>query len=158
MERAREALRVGDHLDEAVERLPVRAHRAGEEASFYEGFALRGIRVQRIQRGFLCCSFTVPPRLTDVKGQMASGAIANLVDELGAAALTSQGHHIKVSVDMNIAFLSPAKLGDELEILSRVLGHKGGYSGTHVLLRNKTTGQVIAEGRHSMFGNLKSKI
>ncbi|KAJ1688673.1 hypothetical protein LUZ63_012828 [Rhynchospora breviuscula] len=159
MERAREALRVEDDLDEAVERLPVRAHRAGEEASFYEGFALRGIRVERIQRGFLSCSFTVPPRLTDVKGQMAAGAIANLVDELGAAAFTSQGHHhIKVSVDMNIAFLSPAKLGDELEIRSRVLGHKGGYSGTHVLLRNKTTGQVIAEGRHSLFGNLKSKI
>ncbi|KAJ3684033.1 hypothetical protein LUZ61_013197 [Rhynchospora tenuis] len=158
MERAKEALRVGGEEDEAVERLAVGAHREGEEASFYEGFALRGIRVERIQRGFLSCSFTVPPRLTDVKGEMAAGAIANLVDEVGAAALTSEGHHIKVSVDMNIAFVSPAKLGDELEIRSRVLGHKGGYSGTHVLLRNKITGQVIAEGRHSLFGNLKSKI
>jgi hypothetical protein len=64
MERALAALRVGEEEAEAVEALPVRAHRAGEDASFYEGFAVRGIRVDRIQPGFLCCSFTVPPRLT----------------------------------------------------------------------------------------------
>ncbi|KAF3329929.1 acyl-coenzyme A thioesterase 13 [Carex littledalei] len=158
MERALEELRVGEEEAKAVEGLPVRAHRAGEEASFYEGFAVRGIRVDRIQPGFLSCSFTVPPRLTDRRGEMAAGAIANLVDEVGFAAVNSEGHGAKVSVDMNIAFITPAKLGDELEIRSRVLGHKGGYSGTHVLLRNKVTGQVIAEGRHSLFGNLKSKI
>lgn len=64
MERALEELRVREEEAKAVEGLPVRAHRAGEEASFYEGFAVRGIRVDRIQPGFLSCSFTVPPRLT----------------------------------------------------------------------------------------------
>lgn len=44
------------------------------------------------------------------------------------------------------------KLQDELEISSKVLGHKGGYSGTLVLLTNKETGEVVAEGRHSLFG------
>lgn len=47
---------------------------------------------------------------------------------------------------------------DELEIISKVLGHKGGYSGTYVLLKNKATGEVVAEGRHSLFGKLVSKI
>jgi acyl-coenzyme A thioesterase 13 len=94
----------------------------------------------------------------DGRGALAPGAIANLVDEVGFAAVNSQGCGAMVSVDMNIAFLSPAKLGDELEIRSRALGHRGAYSGTHVLLRNKATGQVVAEGRHSLFGNLKSKI
>lgn len=42
---------------------------------------------------------------------MASGAIANLVDEVGFAAVNSEGRGAKVSVDMNIAFITPAKLG-----------------------------------------------
>lgn len=47
---------------------------------------------------------------------------------------------------------------DELEITSKVLGQKGGYSGTIVLLRNKATGAVVAEGRHSLFGQHRSKL
>lgn len=40
---------------------------------------------------------------------------------------------------------------DELEITSKMLGQRGAYSGTIVLLRNKATEEIIAEGRHSMF-------
>lgn len=47
---------------------------------------------------------------------------------------------------------------DELEITSRLLGSKGGYSGTIVLLKNKATGELIAEGRHSLFGRHNSKM
>lgn len=50
------------------------------------------------------------------------------------------------------------ELQDELEITSRVLGQRGGYSGTIVLLRNKATREVIAEGRHSLFRQRASKI
>ncbi|KAJ3684032.1 hypothetical protein LUZ61_013196 [Rhynchospora tenuis] len=159
MERAIQAVTVGEEEAKAVDGLPVRAHRPGQEASFYEGFALRGIHVDQIQPGFLSCSFTVPPRLTDVSGKMAAGAVVNLVDQVGAAVMTSEGHHKKPSVDISVVFLSPANLGDELEIKSKVLGNKGGLTGTHILLTNKTTGQVVAEGRHCLFGNLmKSKI
>ncbi|XP_073114797.1 uncharacterized protein [Elaeis guineensis] len=158
MEKARETLSLGAEESERVASLDVRPHRAGDAASFYEGFALRGIRVDRIQRGSLSCTFKVPPRLTDVSGNLSAGAIANLVDEVGAAAIHADGHHMKVSVDMSISYMSTAKVDDELEITSSVLGHKGGYSGTYVLLRNKTTGVIVAEGRHSLFGNLKSKI
>lgn len=47
---------------------------------------------------------------------------------------------------------------DELEITSRRLGGQGGYNGTHVLIRNKTTGEVVAEGRHSLFSIPASKM
>lgn len=43
------------------------------------------------------------------------------------------------------------KLQDELEITSKRIGQRGSYSGVVVLLRNKATGEVVAEGRHSMF-------
>ena len=126
--------------------------------SFFEGFALRGIRVLRLHPGFIHCSYTVPPSLTDsTTGCLAAGAVVALVDEIGSAASISEGQNLKVSVDMSVAFpdLSQARPGDRLSITARALGHKGAYSGTHVLFTNAGTGNVVAEGRHSLFGNMK---
>ena len=90
-------------------------------------------------------------------GCLAAGVVVALVDEIGYAAAISDAQNFKVSVDMSVAFpdLSQARAGDRLSITARVLGHKGAYSGTHVLLTNAVTGNVVAEGRHSVFGNLK---
>lgn len=119
---------------------------------------MRGIRVDRVEPGFVSCTFKVPPRFTDRNGNLCSGAIANLVDEVGGVLVQVEGLPMTVSVDMSISFLSTAKLDDVLEITSKVLGQKGGYSGTIVLLRNKATGAVVAEGRHSLFGQHRSKL
>ncbi|KAL4566331.1 hypothetical protein LXL04_030445 [Taraxacum kok-saghyz] len=40
---------------------------------------------------------------------------------------------------------------DELEISEKLLGIKGGYHGTLVVLKKKATGEIIVEGRHSLF-------
>jgi acyl-coenzyme A thioesterase 13 len=48
--------------------------------------------------------------LQDRTGKLASGAIANLVDEVGGAVVQVEGLPMNVSVDMSIAFLSSAKL------------------------------------------------
>ncbi|XP_037430040.1 acyl-coenzyme A thioesterase 13-like [Triticum dicoccoides] len=126
--------------------------------SFFEGFALRRIRVLSVHPGIIHCSYHVPPSLTDSStGCLAAGVVVALVDEIGYAAAISHAQNFKVSVDMSVAFpdLSQARAGDRLSITARVLGHKGAYSGTHVLLTNASTGNVVAEGRHSIFGNLK---
>eukprot|EP00262_Sarcandra_glabra_P002371 TRINITY_DN12655_c0_g1_i1.p1 TRINITY_DN12655_c0_g1~~TRINITY_DN12655_c0_g1_i1.p1 ORF type:complete len:158 (+),score=15.37 TRINITY_DN12655_c0_g1_i1:91-564(+) len=157
MEKAKEALTLKKER-ESVSQLSVRPHRLGHEQSFYETFSLRGIRVDRVQPGFIACTFKVPPRLTDATGNLSTGAIANLIDEVGGAAIQADGLPMKVSVDMSISYLSTAKVNDELEMISKILGHKGSYSGTSVIIRNKTTGELIAEGRHSLFGQLPSKI
>lgn len=158
MDKAREALSVGEEESDRVSNLEVLPHRPGDGASFYEGFALRGIRVDRIRPGSLVCTFKVPPRLTDRNGNLSLGAIANLVDEVGGAAIHADGTHMKVSIDMSICYMSEAKTDDELEISSKVLGNKGGFSGTHVLITNRKNGVIVAEGRHTLFGNLRSKI
>ena len=49
---------------ESVSRLTIHPHQVGQEFSFYEDFALRGIRVDRVEPGFVACTFRVPPRLT----------------------------------------------------------------------------------------------
>lgn len=138
---AAELLRVSDEHGAQVDALNRAAaakrqsQREGDVVpSFFEGLALRGIRVDAIHPGRILCSFTVPTRLT------AAG-----------------GHHLKVSVDMSVSFvdLAAAAPGDTLRISARALGHRGAYSGTHVLVANAATGKVVAEGRHSLFGKMK---
>ncbi|CAB4282321.1 unnamed protein product [Prunus armeniaca] len=89
----------------------------------------------------------------DRGGNLANGAIANLVDELGFCAAYVPGQPMNVSVDISISYMSTAKLHDELEITSRLLGRLGRYYGAIVILRNKTTGEIIAEGRQSFFSS-----
>ncbi|AES98529.1 putative acyl-CoA hydrolase [Medicago truncatula] len=161
MEKTKEILqrKLSQQETEALSRLQsVPAIRAGDNSSFYEHFILTGIKVEQVQPGFISCSFIVPPRLTDSTGKMGNGAIATLVDEVGGALVHQEGLPMNVSVDMSISFLSTAHVNDELEITSRLLGRKGGYSGTIVLLKNKATGESIAEGRHSLFGRHNSKM
>ncbi|CAN6373812.1 unnamed protein product [Urochloa humidicola] len=159
-------LRVSDEDAAAVHALDrraalraARASAAEPSPSFFEGFALQGIRVDSIHPGCILCSFTVPARLTAGAGNhhLAPGAVVALVDEIGSAAAIADGRPLKVSVDMSVSFvdLAAAAPGDTLRIAARALGHRGAYSGTHVLVANAATGQVVAEGRHSLFGKMK---
>ncbi|CAN1282444.1 Acyl-coenzyme A thioesterase 13 [Linum perenne] len=152
MEKAKQFLEPIQGEADMVSQLVIPTHRVGHECSFYEDFSIRGIRVDRVEPGLVTCSFT------DRSGKLATGAIANLVDEVGGAVVHIEGLPMNVSVDMSISFLSSAKLHDELEITSKVLGRKGGYAGTVVLVKNKLTGELIAEGRHSLFGRHASKM
>ncbi|KAK1412855.1 hypothetical protein QVD17_34414 [Tagetes erecta] len=154
----REHLRVTEQDTDRVTRLTIPPQPSEAHHSFYEDFTLQGIRVDRFQPGSISCSFTVPPRLTDRNGNMAVGAIANLVDEIGATVVHEKDAPMNVSVDMSIAYVSTAKLNDELEISAKLLGGKGFVKGTLVVLKNKTTGEVIAEGRHSLFCRTRSRI
>lgn len=126
--------------------------------SFYESFTIHGLHIQKLEPGHVLCRWKVPARLTDASGSLQPGAIANIVDDVGAAASLSDGQPEKVSVDMNISYLSNAKVNDEIEINARVLGHKGGFSMTQVELRNKSTGKLVAEGRHSLYSRWASKL
>ncbi|KAM0044941.1 putative acyl-CoA hydrolase [Helianthus debilis subsp. tardiflorus] len=156
----RDHLHVSKQDSDRVSNLSVPPQAAEALHSFYEDFTLRGIRVDRFQPGggSISCSFTVPPRLTDRNGNLAVGAIANLVDEIGATMVYEKDVPMNVSVDMSISYLSTANLNDELEISAKLLGGKGAVKGTLVVLKNKLTGEVIAEGRHSLFSITRSKI
>ncbi|CAA6654978.1 unnamed protein product [Spirodela intermedia] len=145
--------RVRDFLTPAAEEervagLAVAPQRPRISPSFFEAFSIRGIRVVWAEHGLVRYSFRVTPGHTGADGNLSTGAIASLVDELGGHALLTYGHHTQVSVNISVAYL------DHLP----GAGAKRGYSGTIVLLKNKRTGEIIAEGRHSMFGKLHSNI
>ncbi|KAF9598506.1 hypothetical protein IFM89_028038 [Coptis chinensis] len=110
MEKARHAMELTQEETETVSGLKVSQHEPGYEKSFYEKFALKGIRVDRVEPGCVVCSFKVPSRLTNTDGNFSSGAIANLIDEVGGAVVHIEGLPRNVSVDMSISFLSTAKI------------------------------------------------
>lgn len=114
--------------------------------------------LQQYRLIFSCNSWFEMNLGQDRNGNLAQGAIANMVDEMGYAVVHVEGIPISVSVNMSISYLSAAKVDDELEITSKVLGQKGGFSATIVLVRNKATGEIIAEGRHSLFNVRASKM
>ncbi|KAM5583357.1 acyl-coenzyme A thioesterase 13 [Rosa sericea] len=145
--KVKEFLELSQDESEAVPRIVVPPQRPGT-SSLYEDFALRGIRVEP---GLVVCTLKVPPRLTDRAGNLAKGAIANIVDMVGGYVIYVEGLPMYVLVDISISYISTAKLDDELEITSKRLGQRGAYYGAVVLLGNKATGEIIAEGRHSMF-------
>lgn len=65
MEKAKKSLElISEEESNLVTRLAVPAHRVGSGFSSYEDFALKGIRVDRVEPGLVVCSFKVPPRLT----------------------------------------------------------------------------------------------
>ncbi|CAO2825187.1 unnamed protein product [Amaranthus hypochondriacus] len=158
MEKAKNKLELSKEEAEVISKLAVNPHRPNLDKSFYEDFSLRGIRVDRVDTEILLCSFKVPPRLTDREGNLAPGAIANLVDEIGGLVIYREGLPMNASISMSISYVSTAKVDDVVEISARLLGRKGSLFGTIVLLKNKVTGEVIAEGRHTLFSKHASKI
>ena len=55
-------------------------------------------------------------------------------------------------------YILPKYWQDELEVTSRLLGKIGAVSGTSVVIMKKASGEIVAEGRHSLFSKLQSKI
>lgn len=48
--------------------------------------------------------------MQDRNGKLAVGAIASLIDEIGAAVIHRDGKPMDVSVDMSISYISDAKI------------------------------------------------
>ncbi|XP_015996382.2 acyl-coenzyme A thioesterase 13 [Rousettus aegyptiacus] len=103
--------------------------------------------------GKVICELKVEEEHTNRMGTVHGGFIATLVDVVSSLALlyTTEKRTCGVSVDMNITYTSPAKLGEEIMITAHVLkqGRKLGFA--YVDLTNKATGKLIAQGRHTKY-------
>lgn len=69
-----ECLELSQDESEAVSRVVVPAQRPGE-ASIYDIFSLRGIRVDWAEPGLVVCTLKVPPRLTVSTAQLLNPSL-----------------------------------------------------------------------------------
>ncbi|KAM5587284.1 hypothetical protein ABKV19_005951 [Rosa sericea] len=126
---------------------------------FFEPFIMKGIQVDRIERGTIVCSFKVPPRLLNGGGFLHGGATATLVDLVGSAAIFTVGAPtVGVSVEINVSYLDSAYPGEEVEIEAKALRVGKAVAVISVEFRKKKTGKIIAQGRHTKYLALSSKL
>ncbi|KAJ6932606.1 hypothetical protein NC651_008134 [Populus alba x Populus x berolinensis] len=115
-----------------------------------EAITLESLKIVKAHKGFVLCDFVVSNRISDADGNWHVGSMATLIDDVGAAAIYSYGGHIKASVDLNISFLSTAKIQEEVEVEAKVVGDKGRITSVLVEVRRKSNGELIALGKQWM--------
>ncbi|KAF5925096.1 acyl-coenzyme A thioesterase 13 [Diceros bicornis minor] len=111
---------------------------------------LQKITVVSATPGKVICEMKVEEAHTNKMGTLHGGMIATLVDNISTMALLFTERGVPgVSVDMNIAYMSPAKLGEDILITAHILKQGKTLAFTSVDLTNKVTGKIIAQGRHT---------
>ncbi|KAM1008041.1 hypothetical protein TB2_004397 [Malus domestica] len=126
---------------------------------FFEPFIMKGVKIDLLEPGRIVCSFKVPPRLLNGGNFMHGGATATLVDLVGSAALLSSGAlNVGVSVEINVSYLDSAYPGEDVEIESRTLRVGKSVGVVSVEFRKKKTGKIIAQGRHTKYLAVSSKL
>ncbi|XP_028593399.2 acyl-coenzyme A thioesterase 13 [Podarcis muralis] len=102
--------------------------------------------------GKVVCEMKVEEEHTNRGGILHGGLTATLVDVVSTAALLHTERAAPgVSVDMNITYMSAAKMGDEIQITAEILKQGRTLAFANVDLRNKATGKLIAQGRHTKY-------
>ncbi|XP_004406545.1 PREDICTED: acyl-coenzyme A thioesterase 13 [Odobenus rosmarus divergens] len=100
--------------------------------------------------GKVVCEMKVEDDHTNKYGTLHGGLTATLVDNVSTMALLcTEWGAPGVSVDMNITYMSPAKIGEDIVITAHVLKQGKTLAFASVDLMNKTTGKLVAQGRHT---------
>ncbi|XP_066139142.1 acyl-coenzyme A thioesterase 13-like isoform X2 [Euwallacea fornicatus] len=112
------------------------------------------VNIISLKNGDGLAEFTVQEEHTNRKGELHPGFVCSVADYLSSYSFSTHelGNNYHVSVDMQLTFYKPpARMGDEVEVISKTL--HGGHSITflEVLLKNKNTGQLLAKGNHNMY-------
>jgi len=131
----------------------------GMPFKFFEPFVMQGLRVDLVEPGRIICSMKVPPRLLNTGNFLHGGATATLVDLVGSAVIYTVGAPVTgVSVEINVSYLDAAYAGEEIEIEAMPLRIGKAIAVVSVELRRKTTGKIIARGRHTKYLAVSSKM
>ncbi|XP_049621022.1 acyl-coenzyme A thioesterase 13 [Suncus etruscus] len=100
--------------------------------------------------GKVVCEMKIEEEHTNRMGTLHGGLTATLVDSISTMALLCTEVGIPgVSTDMNITYMSPAKLGDDIVITAYILKQGKTLAFASVDLTNKANGKMIAQGRHT---------
>ncbi|MBA0767404.1 hypothetical protein Gotri_016290 [Gossypium trilobum] len=114
---------------------------------------LQGLRVIHAEKGFMQFGFVVPNVVSDVDGNWHVGALASLLDLVGAITTFSYADCVSTVADFNASYYSTAKIQEHVEIESRVMADKGKLIHVVVQVRKKGNGEVIAVGNLWMASN-----
>lgn len=111
---------------------------------------LSGMVVEHIEEGKAVCSLRVEKSMTNAFDTLHGGVSSTIVDVLGTLALLSKDNmRPGISIELNICFLKPACVGDQLTLYGSVLkyGKKVGFTEVQIMKND----EIIATGRHTKY-------
>ncbi|KAK7353835.1 hypothetical protein VNO80_19287 [Phaseolus coccineus] len=133
----------------------------GLPSRFLEPLIMNSLKVDLIEPGRIICSMKIPQRLLNAGNSLHGGATAALVDVVGSAVIPTVGHSgstTGVSVEINVSYLDAAYVDEEIEIEARALRVGKAVAVISVEFKKKKTGKIFAQGRHTKFLPLSSKM
>ncbi|KAL7830316.1 hypothetical protein SRHO_G00314430 [Serrasalmus rhombeus] len=111
---------------------------------------LNKVEIVSASPGKVVCEMKVAEEHTNRLGTLHGGLTATLVDVVSTTAIMySERGAPGVSVDMNITYMNAARIGEDVLITAQVLKEGRTLAFATVDLINKTTGKIIAQGRHT---------
>ncbi|KKA19349.1 Thioesterase family protein [Rasamsonia emersonii CBS 393.64] len=118
-------------------------------------FLLEDVEIYEAQKGVVRARITVSARHLNSKGTLHGAFSACVIDWAGGMAIASHGlESTGASTDIHVSYLSPAKLGDWLEIESRAskVGKTLAFT-TVTISKRDDSGQLIlvAQGSHTKY-------
>ncbi|KAL5567429.1 hypothetical protein UlMin_030593 [Ulmus minor] len=150
MEAVKKYLEKGEENASTIDGLPLR---------FFEPLVMQGLHVDLVEPGRVVCSFTVPTRLLNSGNILHGGATATLVDLVSSAVTFTLGAPATgVSVEINVSYLDAAYAGEEIEIEAKALRVGKAIGVISVELKKKKTGKIVAQGRHTKYLAVPSKL
>ncbi|CAJ1083483.1 acyl-coenzyme A thioesterase 13 [Xyrichtys novacula] len=111
---------------------------------------LSKVNILSASPGKVVCEMRVEEEHTNRGGTLHGGMTATLVDVISTVAImNSERGAPGVSVDMNITYMSAAKMGEDVLITAQVLKQGRTLAFASVDFTSKATGKMIAQGRHT---------
>uniref|UniRef100_A0A803RBU4 Thioesterase domain-containing protein n=1 Tax=Cannabis sativa TaxID=3483 RepID=A0A803RBU4_CANSA len=126
---------------------------------FIEPLVSHGLKLELVEPGRLLCSFIVPNRLLNAGNFMHGGATAALVDVIGSGVMLTSGVSMTgVSVEINVSYLDAAYVGEEIEVEAKTLRMGKAIGVVSVEFRKKKSGKIVAQGRHTKYFGISSRL
>ncbi|KAF9090840.1 hypothetical protein BGX29_011276 [Mortierella sp. GBA35] len=118
--------------------------------------ALAGLKLVSASKGSILCELQVEKQHLNRLGGCHGGLLSTIVDIGGSLAIAAEDMHATgVSTDLNISFVSGAKMGDKLSINSRC--DKIGGTLAYTTVEIKVDDKIVALGRHTKYVRLAHK-
>ncbi|CAG8513949.1 4875_t:CDS:2 [Paraglomus occultum] len=122
------------------------------DAGGFDTLALSEMKITQATHGRVSGEFTVGGKHLNRLGGLHGGVTSTIVDLGGSLAIASKGLFATgVSTDLNVTFVNSAKQGDVLLMEASCVKLGKTLAFTEINLRNKESGNLIAQGRHTKF-------
>ncbi|KAG0375108.1 hypothetical protein BGX24_009530 [Mortierella sp. AD032] len=141
--------------------MPVLNHCKNVWANFNSGGGfdtrvLAGLKLISASKGRILCELQVEKQHLNRLGGCHGGLLSTIVDVGGSLAIAAEDMQATgVSTDLNISFVSGAKIGDKLSIDSRC--DKIGGTLAYTTVEIKVDDKIVALGRHTKYVRLAHK-